>query len=472
MLPDRRETLPSRPRAVPEPRRRVVVVGTGFAGLEAVRALRRADLDVLLVDRNNYHKFQPLLYQVGTAGLQPGHITQSARHIFQGQRNFDFRMAKVVGVDFGAKRLEVDPGPPIPYDYLVLAAGASTAYYGVEGAKEFGFPLKNVPDAINLRSHVLGQFEAANRNPALIDDGALTFGIVGGGATGVETAGALVELFDRVLVRDFPALDVRRARVVLFEMGDALMAAYKPELQAYTKRTLEKRGVEVRLNASVERVTPRAVHLEGGETIPMQTLVWAAGVRANPLADVLGVEQTSAGRVVVDEFLSIPGCPEVFVAGDMAGARDPEGELYPQVAQVAIQQGVHAAETIERLGRGLDPQPFRYRDLGMMATIGRNAAIVQFPNGFTMKGWLAWIAWAGLHIVKLVGFQNKAAVFLNWVYNYFTFDRGPRIVLTTFPESDDVEADRRAVLATSPATDGPDGSRAPALAAPPDEEGG
>ncbi len=449
-----------------KPRPRVVVVGTGHAGLEAVRALDGADLDVLLVDRNNYHKFQPLLYQVGTAGLQPGNITQSARHIFHGQENFDFRMAKVVGVNFEARQLEVEPGPPVWYDYLILAAGASTAYFGVEGAREYGFPLKNVPDAINLRSHIIGQFEAANRNPALIEDGALTFGIVGGGATGVETAGALVELFDRVLERDFPGLDVHRARVVLIEMGDHLMSAYKPDLQDYTKRTLEKRGVEVWLNTSVERVTPRAVHLKGGDVLKTQTLIWAAGVRANPLADELGVEQTRGGRVVVDEHLNIAGHPEVFVAGDMAGAKSETGELYPQVAQVAIQQGIHAAETMERVERGLEPQPFRYHDLGMMATIGRNAGIVQFPNGAGLKGWLAWLAWAGLHVVKLAGFRNQVSVFLNWTYNYLTYDRGPRLILTTFPESDEVDADRRAVLTTAPASPIPGGSREPALSEP------
>ena len=447
-----------------QPRPRVVVVGTGHAGLEAVKALRKADCDVLLVDRNNYHKFQPLLYQVGTAGLGPGDITQSARHLFQGQPNFDFRMAKVLGVDFEAREIQVETGPPVWYDYLILAAGASTNYFGVEGAREYGFPLKNVPDAINLRSHVLGQFEAANRNPALIEDGALTFGIVGGGATGVETAGALVELFDRVLERDFPGLDVHRARVMLIEMSDHLMSAYKPDLQDYTKRTLEKRGVEVRLETAVERVTPRAVHLKGGETIPMQTLVWAAGVRANPLADELGIEQTRGGRIVVDEHLNIAGHDEVFVVGDMAGATSETGELYPQVAQVAIQQGIHAAETIQRVERGLAPQPFRYNDLGMMATIGRNAAIVQFPGGAGLKGWLAWVAWAGLHVVKLAGFRNRVSVLLNWTYNYFTYDRGPRIMLTTFPESDDIGADRRAMLATAPTSDGADGSRNPALA--------
>ena len=432
-------------------RPRVVVVGTGHAGLEAVHALRRADVDVLLVDRNNYHKFQPLLYQVGTAGLQPGDITQSARHIFQGQKNFDFRMTKVTGVDFEARQLEVDLGPPIAYDYLVLAAGASTAYFGVEGAEAFGFPLKNVPDAINLRSHILGRFEAASRNPALIEQGALTFVVVGGGATGVETAGALAELIGKVLKLDFPALDVQRARVVLVEMSDRLMAAYKPELQAYTRRVLERRGVEVRLNASVERVTPRQVRLQGGETIETQTLIWAAGVRANPLAGELGVEQTRGGRVVVDEFLTLAGHPEVFVAGDMAGASDPTGALYPQVAQVAIQQGIHAAETIQRRERGLEPKPFRYRDLGMMATIGRNAAIVQFPNGFALKGWIAWMAWVALHVIRLVGFRNQASVLLSWIYNYFTYDRGPRILLTTFPESDEVAAERQALIAATPA---------------------
>lgn len=418
------------------PRKRVVVVGTGHAGLEAVRALRKADVDVLLVDRNNYHKFQPLLYQVGTAGLQTGQITQPARHIFQGQKNFDFHLGKVVGVDLDAKQIRLDVGRPLWYDYLILAAGASTSYFGVEGAQAFGFPLKNVPDAINLRSHVIHQFEEANRNPGLIEEGALTFVIVGGGATGVETAGALVELFTLVLKQDFPGLDVGRARVVLVEMGAELMTAYKPELRAYTRRVLERRGVEVRLETAVERVTPRAVILSGGEMLRTQTLIWAAGVRANPLADEVGAEQTAGHRVVVDETLRIPGHRGVFVAGDMAGAESPEGELYPQVAQVAIQQGIHAARTIERLERGLEPEPFRYRDLGMMATIGRNAAIVQFPGGRTMKGFPAWLVWAGLHVVKLIGFRNQASVLLNWIYNYFTYDRGPRLILSTFPETD------------------------------------
>ncbi len=444
-------------------RPRVVVVGTGHAGLETVKALAKAPVDVLLVDRNNYHKFQPLLYQVGTSGLQPGNITQPARHIFHGQANFDFRLGKVVGVDFASRQVLLDVGRPVWYDTLVLAAGASTDYFGVEGAQRFGFPLKNVPDAINLRSHILERFEAASRNPALVEKGALTFAIVGGGATGVETAGALVELFDRVLRRDFPGLDVGRARVVLVERGGALMAGYKPELQAYTQRVLERRGVEVRLETAVERVEARAVHLAGGEVLGTHTLVWAAGVRANPLADELGVEQTDGHRVVVDEHLRLPGHPEVFVVGDLAGARDPEGALYPQVAQVAIQQGRHAAAAVARLARGRPPEPFRYRDLGMMATIGRNAAIVQFPNGAGLKGFAAWLAWAGLHVVKLTGFRNRLGVLLSWSYNYLTYDRGPRLILTTFPETDELEGERRAVLTTSPTTGTADGSENPAL---------
>lgn len=420
------------------PRPRVVVIGTGFGGMEAVRGLRREPVDVTLIDRNNYHKFQPLLYQVATAGLMTGHITQSVRHIFRKQANASVRMATVVGVDFGERVVRVAEGPDVPYDRLVLAAGASTAFFGVEGAREHGFPLKNVADAMELRAHLLRCFEAADENPARIDGGMLTMVVVGGGATGVETAGALTELFRMVLAKDFPALDVDRARVILVEMSDGLMQGYKPELQQYTKRALEERGVEVRLETAVERVAPDAVHLASGEVIPTHTTVWAAGVRANPLADALGVEQTQAGRVVVDEALRLPDHPEVFVIGDMAGARDAQGDLYPQVAQVAIQQGEHVAATLRREAAGLEPEPFEYSDLGQMATIGRNAAILQMPSGFSLTGFLAWMGWLLIHVVKLVGFRNQVGVLLSWVYNYFTYDRGPRLIVDVEPERDDV----------------------------------
>lgn len=426
---------------------RVVVVGTGHAGMETVRALRRAPVDVLLIDRNNYHKFQPLLYQVATAGLAPSDISQSARHIFQGQRNFSFRMARVEGVDFENKRLEVATGPAIKYDILVLAVGASTAYFGVEGAETYAFPLKNIADATNLRSHILERFEASDANPELITDGSLNFVIVGGGPTGVETAGALKELLDRVLKKDFAGLGVHHARVILIEMGNALLPPYQPHLRDYAVEQLKKRGVEVWMERTVKRVGPDQVELADGEIIKTHTLVWAAGIRANPLADALGVAQDRGGRVVVDDMLRLPDHPDVFVLGDMSASKSSDGVLYPQLAPVAMQQGEQTAANILRLVNGETPQPFAFHDKGTMATIGRNAAVVQFPSGRTLKGWFAWIIWVLIHIVNLVSFRNQFTVFINWIYNYFTWDRGPRIVLPTHPEHDDLDApDPRSAL--------------------------
>ena len=411
------------------PRPRVVVVGVGHGGLECVQALKREPVDVLLIDRHNYHTFQPLLYQVATAGLDVANVTQAARHIFQKQDNVDFRLGTVVGVDFEARLVMLDEGRPVPYDVLVLAAGATTAYFGVEGAEAHGFPLKSASEAIELRSHVLREFEAANRNPVLAETGATTVVVVGGGATGVETAGALHELFQRVLAHDFRGLDVDGlARVILVEGGDSVMDAYAEELRVYTRRQLEKRGIEVRLNAHVTQVTPDGVGLDDGSWIPARTTVWAAGIRAVPLAEALGVETTRGGRIVVDDALRVPGRPGVFVVGDLAGATDAAGALYPQVAQVAIQQGRHAATQMCAAAAGHAPRPFRYRDPGMMATIGRNAAILQLPSGFTMRGVLAWLGWLAVHVLALAGFRNRVAVMFSWVYNYFTYDRGPRII--------------------------------------------
>lgn len=419
---------------------RVVVVGTGHAGMETVHALRHAHVDVQLIDRNNYHKFQPLLYQVATAGLAPSDISQSARHIFQKQRNFSFRMARVEGVDFENKLLDVATGPKIRYDYLVLAAGASTAYFGVEGAETYAFPLKNIADATNLRSHILERFEASDADPEIINDGSLTFVIVGGGPTGVETAGALRELLDQVLKKDFSTLGMHRARVILIEMGKELLPLYKEHLRRYTEEELIKRGVEIRKENTVKRVGPDEVELATGETLKTHTLIWAAGVRANPLADALGVAQDRGGRVTVDETLRLPDQPDVFVLGDMSAARDPQGELYPQLAPVAMQQGVQTARNILRLMTGESPKPFIFKDKGTMATIGRNAAVVEFPSGRTMKGYFAWLTWVLIHIVNLASFRNQFTVFINWIYNYFTWDRGPRIVLPAYPEHDELDA--------------------------------
>lgn len=411
------------------PRPRVVVVGVGFAGLNAVRELRREPVDILLIDRNNFHTFQPLLYQVATSGLQPGDIVQPARHILHGQSNVDFRHTSVEGLDLDARLVFVDDGTPIPFDYLILGTGVTTAYFGVEGAEEYGFPLKSATDAIRLRSHILRRFEEANEHTDRIEDGLLTFVIVGGGATGVEMAGALHELTNEVLRKDFPGLDVDRARIVLVEMGSSVMNAYKGKLRDYTLNQLRKRSVEVRLGESVVGVTSEGVQLTSGEFIAARTLIWAAGVRAAPLADVIGVEQTHGGRIVVSETLQPAGYPELFVAGDLAGATDDQGELFPQVAQVAIQQGKLAARNIIRMRHGLDPEPFRYKDLGTMATIGRHAAILELPSGFSLTGWPAWLGWLFIHLIALIGFRNRVSVLFNWFYSYLTWDRGPRLIL-------------------------------------------
>lgn len=424
---------PHSPRRLDSARSRVVVVGAGFGGLECVHALRDAPVDVLLVDQYNFHTFQPLLYQVATAGLDVDDITQSIRHIVRQQANAEVRLGLVTDADLDAKTLRLDDGTEIHFDALVLAPGAATAFYGVDGAEEYGFPLKSVADAVALRSHVLRQFEAATQDPSLIEAGALTVVAVGGGPTGVEMTGALRELF-RVLARDFRTLDVGRARVVLVDGAGAPLSGYDNALRDYTTRTLEARGVEVRLGVNAKTVTAGGVVLADGTEIPAKTVVWAAGVRAHPLADVLGLEQTRGRRIAVDACLRVPGRPDVYVVGDAAGATDASGELYPQVAQVAIQQGRHAARLLTEAvaGRPADT-PFAYRDLGQMATIGRNAGVLEMPNGFRLKGWLAWMGWLLVHIVKLVGFRNRVSVFLAWVYNYFTYDRGPRLILTDEP---------------------------------------
>ena len=422
----------------------MVVVGSGHGGLECVLALESAAVDVLLVDQNNFHTFQPLLYQVATAGLDVDDITQPIRHIVRSQANTAVRMGTVVGADFEARTLTLADGEAIPYDILVLAPGAATAYFGVEGAEQHGFPLKSVGDAVALRSHVLRQFEAVAADPSLLDTGALTTVVVGGGPTGVEMSGALRELFG-VLSKDFPSVEVERAHVVLVD-GDRLpLSGYDPSLREYARETLEGKGAEVRLGVNVASVDADGVTLADGQRIAARTVVWAAGIRAHPLADALGLEQTRGGRIVVDETLRPPGRDRVFVVGDAAGATDAEGALYPQVAQVAIQQGKHAAKLIEAMDSGdlaIAGEPFVYDDLGQMATIGRNAAILQLPSGFTLTGFLAWVGWLLVHLVSLVGFRNRAAVFGNWFYNYLTYDRGPRLILG---------APRRSARVASPA---------------------
>lgn len=415
----------------------VVIVGAGFAGLQALKHLGGAPVNVTLVDRNNYHKFQPLLYQVATAGLEPDEVVHPVRDLVRTHDNAQFIMGSVQSVDRANRRLHMQSGPSLSYDYLILAAGATTSYFGVEGAEEHGFSLKGVPEALHLRNHVLRQFERYERSPDTVEEGAMTFVVVGGGPTGVETAGQLSELFQRAIRSDYRRIDTSEARVVLLEMLPHLLPAYDAPLREYTRERLEDRYVEVRTEATVDRVTPDAVHLERGETIPTQTLIWAAGVQAHPLAESVGTEQTKGGRLVVEDDLSVPGHPELFVVGDMSGGRDDEGEMYAQLATVAIQQGRHAARQVLRRVEGRSTEPFQFDEPGIMATIGRNAAVAQFPNGIRLKGFVAWLMWALVHIYQLVGFRNRFDVFLNWIYNYITYDFNARLIMDVIPAAEE-----------------------------------
>ena len=419
---------------------RVVVVGAGFGGLTLARALRKAPVEVLLIDRQNYHTFQPLLYQVATAGLEPEEIAHAVRGIFQRQKNFHFRLGAVVGVDRAAKAVLLEDGHRIPFDYLVLATGVATNFFGIEGGEAHSFPLKSLPEAVALRSHIIGQFEQADRDSSLLEQGALTFVVVGGGPTGVEMAGALVELFQMVLRKDFPHLPLERARVVLVEASPRLLGAFHETSQAYALKKLVRRGVEVRLDEPVVRVEAGAVTLQSGEVLPTKTLIWAAGVHTAPLADALAMEQTHGGRLVVQPDLSVPEAPDVFIIGDMAGSRDEEGRLHPQLAPVAMQGARHVARQIRSRMAGQPPTTFRYTDKGIMATIGRNAAVAEVAFGLRTSGFLAWVMWLILHLVLLIGFRNRLNVLVNWAWNYFTYDRSARLIMHPPRAAQQVEA--------------------------------
>jgi NADH:ubiquinone reductase (H+-translocating) len=423
-------------------RHRVVVIGAGFGGLTVAKGLAKAPVDVEIVDANNFHLFQPLLYQVATAGLDADDVAYAVRGVFRGQRNATVNMATVTAIDLDANTVTLDRGDGeadvLGYDTLVVAAGAVSTSYGIDGVDEYTIPLKDLDDALDLRLAVLERFERAARDPASVARGELNVVVSGGGPTGVETAGAMMELFTRVLAKDFPTVDVRAARVVLVEAAPRLLGAMSTKSSDRARRTLSRRGVEVKTGVGVARITTdggrRLVHLADGTVLPAGVVVWAAGVRASPLAEMLGVELTKGGRIVVDADLTVRGHPNVFAIGDIAASPatvsgGTEGSaILPQVAQVAIQGGRHAARQIVRRLAGAPSEPFRYRDKGTMATIGRNDAVTELPNGIRLSGLPGWFAWLGLHLVYLIGFRNRANVLLNWAWNYVTYDRHSRIV--------------------------------------------
>ncbi len=432
-------------------RPRVVIVGAGFGGLALARALRDAPVDVLLIDQNNFHTFQPLLYQVATAGLEPEEIAHAVRGIFHGHEGFDFRLGRVVAGDLAARSLTLADGQAVAYDVLVLAVGAITNDFGIPGVLEHGFFLKSLTDALTLRSHLMSRFEAA-ASAQKPKEGELTFALVGGGPTGVELAGALVELIERVLAKDFPRLDLRlegderetsdgdnhpaAARVVLIERSDEILSPFHPTSRAYALDVLRSRGVEVWLGESVVEVTADRVRFASGRSLATRTLVWAAGVMGHPLPAALGLPIGRAGRVEVEPDLSIAAHPEIFVLGDAALAKDLSGKPLPQLAPVAQQAARHVAETIVRRLESRPSTGFEYRDPGVMATIGRHAAVTELPSGARLRGTLGWLAWLFLHLMQLVGFRNRLNVLINWAWNYLTYDRSARLILPSPPKTE------------------------------------
>ncbi len=407
----------------------VVVIGAGFGGLAVARELVDQPVAVTVVDRNNFHTFLPLLYQVATSGLNAADVAHSVRAVFQKADNVHVRLGTVIGVDWETRSIAFDDQQPMTFDHLVVAAGSSTNYFGVPGAADHAFPLYSITDAVELRNRIIEQFEAADREPARIDEGALSFVIVGGGPTGVELSGAMAELFDRVLRKDFSHLPVDRARVVLVEMADSLLTPFQKRSRRHAIDALRRRGVDVRLATRVESVAADHVVLAGGERVPTRTLIWAAGVQASPLTAALDVELGAGGRIVVDDDLSIRGRPGGWALGDIAHMTTADGTPVPQLAPAAMQGGRLVARNILHRVAGRPSETFAYRNKGTMATIGRRAAVTEIPHLPPMVGSVAWLAWLVLHLYMLIGFRNRVSVLVNWAWNYLTWDRGPRILL-------------------------------------------
>jgi NADH dehydrogenase len=404
---------------------RVVIIGAGFGGLSAARRLAKAPFDVTIVDRHNYHLFQPLLYQVATAGLSPGDIASPIRGILHRQKNARVILARVSGIDT-RRREVVAEGRRIPYDCLVIASGAEHAYFGHDWGA-FAPGLKTIDDATYLRRRILLAFERAETEPDPDErHRLLNFVVVGGGPTGVEMAGAIAELAKRALAADFRSIDPRSARVILIEAGPRLLAPLDPALSEAARRSLEQLGVEVRLGAGVTDCNCSKVSI-GNEVLPTRTIVWAAGVKASPAAEWLGAESDRAGRVKVAADLSVPGHPNVFVIGDAAAAAGPDGKPLPGVAAVAKQQGQYVANLLMARAKGKILPGFRYRDFGSMATIGRKRAVAQI-GALKASGLFAWLLWSLAHIYFLIGFRNRLAVTMNWCWNYMTFQRGTRLI--------------------------------------------
>jgi NADH dehydrogenase len=427
----------------PDTTQHVVVIGGGFGGLAIVRRLAKArrrgrlDVRITLIDRRNHHTFQPLLYQIATAGLQTQDVGISLRAILR-REDVTIRLGDVTRIDTDRRAVVLSDGAKVAYDHLVVAAGAITEDFGVPGVSEHAFGLKSLAEATMLRNEVLRRFEEVA--PAVAptveqdasvatNDGTLTFVIAGGGPTGVELAGSLAELVDLVVRRDHPSLDVDRVRIVLVEARDQLLGGFSARAGRAALEGLQERGVDVRLEVGIATVAADHVLLTDGEVIPTRLVIWAAGVSASPLAEALGVPLARGRRIPVDEHLRVIGLDRVFAIGDITSSTDAEGRPLPQVAPVAIQQAGHVARVLVDEAAGRPTPPFRYRDKGSMATIGRAAAVAELPGGIRLRGLIAWLAWLLLHLLMLAGFRNRVSVLLSWIWNYVKHDHSARLIL-------------------------------------------
>jgi NADH dehydrogenase len=404
----------------------IAIVGAGFGGLRAARLLGNSPVKIILLDRRNYHLFQPLLYQVATAGVSPGDIAHPVRGILRRQKNLQFRLAEVLEIDLSSKCLHTSTGQ-VNYDYLILAVGSETNFFNLASVARNGLALKDLDDAIAIRNRVLSSFELADQetNPEARRS-LLTIVVVGGGPTGVESAGAISELIRLVLVKDYKSLNLKDARIMLLEAADRLLAGFPEKLQDSAAETLRRKHVEVRFGAVVEAFDGKQVVLKGGETIPSRTLIWSAGVRAARLVDALHLPQGKQGRVIVEPTLQLPGFPEVFVIGDAAYLEN-DGVSLPMMAPVAMQMAEIAVENILRNLDGKAPVTFRYKDPGSLATIGRNAAVARIGR-FRFQGFLAWVVWLLVHIIQLIGFRNRLVVLINWIWDYLLYERSIRLI--------------------------------------------
>ncbi len=408
-------------------RSKVVIVGAGFGGLWAAKALRHTAVDVTLIDRNNYHTFFPLLYQVGAAELAPDNIAKPVRSILRKIRNANFLMTEVTDIDLDSKTVFADH-LSIPYDYLILATGSVTNYFGVPGAADHAFPLRTLQQGVNLRNHILVQFEkAVSETDPEVRKRRLTFAVVGGGPTGVEFSGALSELVHGPLRRDIPTLNMAETKVILFEATGSLLPGLPERLRDYTLKRLSRLNVDVQLHSTVSNVSSGAVELADGTVISTETVVWTAGVRGGETESNWGIPTGKGGRIRVLPSLQIEGRPEVSVVGDLAEIDGAEKEP-PMVAPAAVQQGATAALNIRRQLAGAPILPFRYRDRGAMAVIGRNTAVAYLFNRWQLSGLLGWIFWLAVHLYQLIGFRNRLVVLINWAWGYVFLDRVVRLI--------------------------------------------